>query len=64
MSTNVLEAHVASIFTVEEWDKQESSFAFYLLQADFLLGFFFVPEDGGDTFLIQYMVTSVVDTAW
>jgi hypothetical protein len=30
---------------------QETSFAYYLLHAGFLLGLFFVSEGGGDLFL-------------
>jgi hypothetical protein len=53
--TDVSEEHVASIFRVEQYSKQETTMesmgsACYLLRAGFLLGLFSDPEDGGDMF--------------
>jgi hypothetical protein len=52
-STDVAEEHVASIFRVEEWAKQETGLALLAtnFHAGFLLGLSFEPEDGSDMFL-------------
>jgi hypothetical protein len=52
--TDVLEEHLASIFSVKEQAKQETSMvqssACCLLYAGFLLGLLLDPENGGDMF--------------
>jgi hypothetical protein len=58
-STDVLEEHVASNFTVEEWAKEGGSMkqvinhscTYYLLHVSIALGLFFYPGDGSDMFL-------------
>jgi hypothetical protein len=44
--TDVSEAYIISKFRVEEQAKKETSYACCLLQAEFLLGLLFDPEDG------------------
>jgi hypothetical protein len=52
----VSEEYFATIFSVEEYAKQQTSVKAggkqsYMLHADFLLGLFFDTEDGGQIFL-------------
>jgi hypothetical protein len=61
-----LEEHVASIFRVEEYTKQETSIRqaasedCCLLHAGFMLGSLFNPEDGGGMFLLSVRWLSMV----
>jgi hypothetical protein len=57
MSTDVSEEHIAYIFRVEEYAKQETRARALLatgFYAGFLLGLCFDPEDGSDMFLRNF----------